>query len=110
MECLTKYSERSTAWTKHRLPNYTVKTFHGNSASTRDPEKCPYIISTELRLSIALHFFAGGSPYDIFTSHHVSIKSVYTSVWGVVDAINGTSDFDIRFPDRDEQKAIAWRF
>jgi hypothetical protein len=35
-----------------------------------------YIISLKIRLSIALHYFAGGSVYDIMLVHGVSLVSM----------------------------------
>ena len=39
-----------------------------------------YIICTKIHLSIALHYFAGASVYDIMISHGASLQSVYNSV------------------------------
>ena len=42
-----------------------------------------YFISTTIRLSIDLRYFAGGDPLDIMMVHNVSRSSVYNSVWGL---------------------------
>ena len=78
--------------------------------TTRNPTNSNYTISTENRLSMALRFFAGGDPYDILLVHHVSYKSVYLLVWGVVDAINNTKEFEIQFPSHKDQEEIAKGF
>ena len=46
-----------------------------------------YIISTKIRLSISLRYFAGGSVHDIMLVLGVLLQFVYDSVWGVVDVI-----------------------
>ena len=76
----------------------------------RDPKNSPYLISTQIRLSIALRYFAGGSPYDIMLNHGVSYKSIYISVWGVVDAVNSTKDLQFSFPSHEQQRVIAAGF
>jgi len=58
----------------------------------------PYTISTKIRLSIALHYFVGGSVYDLMQVNGVSLQSVYDSVWGVVvDVINNTPAQSLTF-------------
>ena len=69
-----------------------------------------YIISTKIRLSIALRFFAGGAIYDIMLVHGVSSQSVYDSVWGVIDVINNTPELDFHFPSKEQQHEIAAGF
>jgi hypothetical protein len=34
----------------------------------------PYLIRTEMRLSMAIHYFAGEGPYDIMINHGVSLR------------------------------------
>ena len=68
------------------------------------------LIPSLTRLSCAIQYFAGGSPYDIAISHGISVQQVYTSVWRVVDAIHNTPSLDIVFPDYNEQKLILHRF
>jgi hypothetical protein len=69
------------------------------------------IISSTIRLSIALRYFAGGCAYDISLTHGVSHTEVYTSVWRVVDAINKCEKLDIQFPsDHVKQREIATGF
>ena len=46
------------------------------------------LLPPEMRLSIALRYFAGGDPYDIMLVHGVSHAEIYRSVWKVVDAVN----------------------
>lgn len=69
------------------------------------------IITTSVRLAIALRYFAGGSPYDIMAKYGVSHSSVFESVWIIVDSINSLPDFDIIYPtSHDCQKKIAKGF
>mmetsp|Transcript_8527 Transcript_8527/g.12462 ORF Transcript_8527/g.12462 Transcript_8527/m.12462 type:complete len:280 (+) Transcript_8527:160-999(+) len=72
-------------------------------------------ISTLLRLSAAIRFFAGGSVYDIMLSHGMGKQSVYKSVYGVVNAVNATAalafnDNGAEFPSHEEQREIAAGF
>ena len=41
------------------------------------------LISSPTRLSVALRYFAGGSPYDIAIAHGISHTEVFESVWKV---------------------------
>jgi hypothetical protein len=68
-------------------------------------------IATSSRLSMAIRWFAGGDPLDIFQVHGVGVNEVMTSVWKVVDAINQCTNLQIRFPeDHGEQNRIALAF
>ena len=84
--------------------------FFPNQGGKRDPKNHKYLISTEIRLSIALRYFAGGCPYDILLTHGVSYKSVFVSVWGVVDAVNKCKELEFSFPNHEEQQKIAAGF
>ena len=66
-----------------------------------------FYIPTEIRLSIALRFFAGGDPYDLSIIHNVCRESVYDSVWGVVDCINQCTTLSFSFPSLTEQQDIC---
>jgi hypothetical protein len=73
-------------------------------------ELCPYImqasgqegtaryvpngpISPDVRLACAIHWFAGGSPYDIMTTYGIGHTDTINSCWYVVDAINRHPNF-----------------
>ena len=45
-------------------------------------------IQLQTRLAIALRYFAGGDPHDLFLIYGVSWNTVFKSVWRVVDAIS----------------------
>ena len=45
-------------------------------------------VTDSAKLSMAIHYFYGGSPHDLTSSHGVGYNAVYDSVWEVVDAIN----------------------
>jgi len=65
-------------------------------------------IPSSSRLSMALRWFAGGDPADIFQVHGVGYDQVYISVWEVVDAINQCPELQIAFPtDHHAQLTIA---
>ena len=70
----------------------------------------PYNICKKSRLSMALRFFAGGSPYDIMLVHGISLVSVYASVWGVIDAINMNKELGYCFQNHKQQREIAAGF
>mmetsp|Transcript_27865 Transcript_27865/g.52258 ORF Transcript_27865/g.52258 Transcript_27865/m.52258 type:complete len:104 (+) Transcript_27865:436-747(+) len=60
---------------------------------------------------MALRWFAGGDPCDIFQVHGVSHQQVMISVWRVVNAINKCPQLLIEFPtDHNEQLKIAEGF
>ena len=63
-----------------------------------------FYIKTEIRLSIAIRYFAGASVYDLMVTHGVSAKSVFLSVWGVVDCVNKNENLKMSFPTYDEQE------
>lgn len=84
--------------------------FFPDGGGLRDPEVSKYLIDTEMRLSIGIRYYAGGSPYDIKLVHGVGRTSIFVSVWGVCDAVNNTPYLDIKFPNHDEQRVIASGF
>ena len=68
-------------------------------------------ISTQIRLAVALRFFAGGSYLDIAISHGIGKTEVYRSVWLVVHATNISTALQFRFPTTlEECKSIATDF
>jgi hypothetical protein len=84
--------------------------FFPKGGGTRCYKTNNYLIKTEIRLSLALRFFAGACPYDLIVSHGVSYTSIFYSIWGVVDVINNNEHLKIRFPDINEQLHIAEGF
>jgi DDE superfamily endonuclease len=70
------------------------------------------LISTSIRLSIALCYFAGGDPLDLALVHGVSHSEVFNSVWMVVDAVlHHTPALDIVVPKSDaDQRQLAKDF
>jgi hypothetical protein len=68
-------------------------------------------IPPSIRVSAALRYFAGGSPYDIALTHGISHSAVFVSVWAVVDAINAHPKLKIEYPCcHAKQKKIAEGF
>ena len=66
------------------------------------------VIPTELKLSIALRYLAGGDPLDIMISHGVSHSSVFECLWLVVDSINKCERLKLTFPSTPtDQKRVA---
>ena len=92
------------------LEPFLKQHFFPKQGGSRCPESNPYLISTKMRLSIALRTFAGGSPLDIMVSHGVSFTSIFTSLWGVIDCVNKCSDLAFHFPTHAEQREIAKGF
>jgi hypothetical protein len=69
------------------------------------------IIPVELEVSLALRYFAGGSPYDLILTHGVSHSTIFNSIWCVVRAINKCQELKIQFPaDHNVQRQIAESF
>ena len=81
--------------------------FFPKGGGKRTVGKTLYLINTKMRLSMALGFFAGGSPLDIMVTHGVSFASVFTSVWGVVDSVNKCQQLRFNFPSHAEQEEIS---
>jgi hypothetical protein len=68
-------------------------------------------IPNELKLAVALRYFAGGSVHDIKIAHGVSKTVVYDSVWVVVNAVNDCNLFQMEYPScHEEQRQIAKEF
>jgi hypothetical protein len=61
---------------QHRLEDE----FLPRGGGARGLQGSSYIISTKIRMSIALRYFAGGAIYDIMLVHGVSLQSVCDSV------------------------------
>ena len=51
--------------------------FFPREGGNRDIYSNPYLIKTEIRLSIALRYFAGASPHDLVVTHGVSMTSIF---------------------------------
>jgi hypothetical protein len=86
------------------------KQFFPKQGETRWFLTNPYFIKTEIRLSVALRYFAGESPVDLVVTHGISYTSVFTSIWGVVDVINNHPHLKIQFPNHKQQKTISEGF
>jgi DDE superfamily endonuclease len=66
------------------------------------------LIPLPTKISVALRYFAGGSPYDISVVHGISHTDVFRNVWQVVDAVNKCQELGFRYPtDHAEQQKIA---
>ena len=89
------------------LEHHLLKHFFPKEGGNRDIYSNPYLIKTEIRLSITIRYFAGASPYDLCVTHGVSMTSIFYSIWGVVDCINKCPELDIRFPEYEQQEGIA---
>ena len=77
----------------------------------RDPPVHKGPVSSTVQLACAIHYFAGGSSYDIGCVYGASYGSVLESVWVIVEAINMTPEFNIFYPESLEaQRRIAARF
>ena len=68
-------------------------------------------IDCQIRLAMALRYFAGGSYLDILMSHGVGKTDFYKSVWAVVHAVNNADELMLQFPQTiDECNATANEF
>jgi hypothetical protein len=66
------------------------------------------LIPMPTKISVALRYFAGGSPYDISVVHGISHTDVFRNVWQVVDAVNKCPELGFRYPSNHaEQQKIA---
>ncbi|KAL3792389.1 hypothetical protein ACHAWO_010081 [Cyclotella atomus] len=93
------------AWRKHRR-----QLRRGNNRNPTLPPPPNGKIHTSVRLACALRYFAGGSLYDIISTYGISHTEQFDSVWyvDVVDAVNKTKEFDIKYPEcHEEQKKIT---
>jgi hypothetical protein len=86
------------------------KHFFPKNGGTRSIQENSYFIKTEIRLSLAIRYFAGACPYNLMLTHGVCYTSVFNSVWGAVDVINKKPELKIMFPDKQEQLKIAEGF
>ena len=103
--------DKPTFYKLHQLLDpLLIQHFFPKEAGNRDIYSNTYLIRTEIRLSIALRYFAGASPHDLVVTHGVSMTSVFFSIWGVVDCINKCSQLNIVFPDYTTQQDIALGF
>jgi len=62
-------------------------------------------ISPELRVSMGLLYYGGGSYLDVAAVHRVSHSTLYNSVWDFTDAVSSAKNMDITMPIDDPQ----WR-
>ena len=100
--------DKETFYNLHTiLEPFLESHFFPREGGNRDIYSNPYLIKTEVRLSIALRYFAGASPYDLVVTHGVSMTSIFFSIWGVVDSVNKCTQLDIIFPDYEGQQGIA---
>jgi hypothetical protein len=82
------------------------------SKNVRRKKKGPNgFIPPSIRVSAALRYFAGGSPYDIALTNGISHSAVFVSVWAVVDAVNAHPKLQIDYPRcHTKQRKIAEGF
>ena len=65
-------------------------------------------ISPDVRLTCAIQWFDGGSPYDILTTFGIGHTDTFNSFWYVVEALNKHPNFHIAYPEvHNAQRAIA---
>ena len=80
--------------------------------STNGKITAPFgLIPLETKLLASIHFFAGGSAYNIFPLFGMAHTSLFRCVWAIVQAINKTPDMRIDFPmEHFKQQQIAHGF
>jgi DDE superfamily endonuclease len=66
------------------------------------------LIPLPTKVSVAIRYFAGGSPYDIALVHGISHTDVFRCVWTLVDAVNNCPELAFGYPSAwSEQQKIA---
>jgi DDE superfamily endonuclease len=97
--------EPSSFWKLCRLLRPFL--FKKSNKKTRNGAKNG-LIPTPTKVSVAIRYFAGGSPYDISVVHGISHTDVFRCVWSVVDAVNACPELSFQYPsDWNEQQKIA---
>ena len=71
--------------------------FLSKNSDKRGSSKCVYHFYAQVPLSIGRKYFAGRSLYEIMITHGVSYKSIFISIWGVVDDVNCTKELELSF-------------
>jgi hypothetical protein len=56
------------------------------------------LIPLPTKVSVAIRYFAGGSPYDIALVHGISHTDVFRCVWTLVDAVNNCPELAFGYP------------
>jgi hypothetical protein len=78
---------------------YNVKPLRSSKKRTRTNGARKILISSAIRLSVSIRYYAGGSTYDIALVHGISQTEVYNLVWCVVDAVNQSPLLKNQFPE-----------
>ena len=86
--------------------------FQGNTVKKRKRGKTPNgPIDWNMRLAMALRWFAGVDKFDIALNYDVHVTEVMNSVWDIVDRINFNEALSIKFPTcHHKQQEIADNF
>ena len=68
-------------------------------------------VANDVRVGMAIRYFAGGSLYDIMVKFGVSASTFYASLWMVVDAVRTCPSLQIKYPENyDDQHRIAEQY
>ena len=86
----------------HKLLHLLIADLQVGDEKKAKNAKGGQLVLPEVKLCIALRYFAGGSPLDLRLIYHVSKSYVYDCVWLVVDAVHkrlllGTPALDLSF-------------
>jgi hypothetical protein len=105
----------SAFWDLHTKLVPHMTTVRSNSQATRQKTHRNGgkngLIPTEIRLSAAIRYFAGGRPEDIAISHGIAHSEVFYSCWKVVDAVNKCPALAFGYPVcHEKQKELALAF
>ena len=89
-----------------------VRTAMGHNRRKKRKHSVNRLIPLASRLGwCAICYWAGGDPYNLMLVFRISYTEVFTSVTYVLDAVNLTKSFDIKFPTQHvKQYAIAEAF
>ena len=98
-------------WKRHKYDNdYEIKGGRAGGEYVLPPISNGEITSCAY-LACALHYFAGGSPYDIGPLFRISYQDVLLSIWITVNSINIRPKFQISYPESLEaQNQLATSF
>ena len=93
----TRRAQYATKTGRGPRGNYSPKAVASPASNTvyKDPPATNGPIETSVRLACAIHYFAGGSVYDLMIKYGISNSAVYDSIWVTVDAVNLLPEFFI---------------
>lgn len=97
--CYSYHMKKNTFYKLFAVMNISLENkFHPSGKSKKSGKKVPrYHIWLKIKLSAAIHIFAGGDLYYIILSYVIGYSLVYRSVWGGVDCVNSNKSLGLNF-------------